>query len=244
MAGLRTVLRRRRQYAGERCGLGDIDLAEALAEIDLCGGRDAVGALPEKHLVEEERHDLFLGERLLDLPGEERLAEFSRKQLLTGQEIVAGQLLGNRAAAAGNLSFFDKENQRAQDSLVVDAGMLEEPAVFRRHEGIDDKGWQVVVVDNDSTPLADLFNQASVTAVNPQRNLQGNVPDGFRGRQARRDVVVSANNGRRCGHAHGNTQPQRERQPAGFAPFPSIGTGRNVTCPSILHGRVCPGRAG
>ena len=54
-------------------------LLQGLAEIDLRGGRDAVGPLAEEHLVDEQGENLFLREFLLDLVGEERFTELARK---------------------------------------------------------------------------------------------------------------------------------------------------------------------
>ena len=42
--------------------------------------------------------------RLFDLPGKKCFTQFAREQLLAGQKIVAGKLLGYRAAAAGDLA--------------------------------------------------------------------------------------------------------------------------------------------
>ncbi len=59
-AAHRVVAGRCREHPRECRGFGDGDVRQRFAVVDLRRGGDAVGALAEEHLVQEERHDLFL----------------------------------------------------------------------------------------------------------------------------------------------------------------------------------------
>ncbi len=63
----RVVKRGRLRNPGERGGLGDGQLVQALAEERLRGGGDAVGALAEEDDVQIELEDLLLGELVIHL---------------------------------------------------------------------------------------------------------------------------------------------------------------------------------
>ena len=74
-------------------------LLERLVEEGARRGLDAVGALAEVDLVEVHLEDLVLRVVALDLDRERDLLELARQRALVGEEQVAGELLGDRAAA-------------------------------------------------------------------------------------------------------------------------------------------------
>ena len=195
-AAHRVVVGRRRQHAGQRRGLRDVDVLERLAEVDLRCRRDAVGALSEEHLVQEQRHDLFFRELLFYLPGEEGLAQLAREQAFAGQEVVARELLGDRAAALAARARAQVVDGGAQDADRVDAGVAEETAVLGGDEGIDDEGLELVVADQDAATLAHFLDQAAVAAVHAQRDLQRDLANRLGRRQAGGYVIPGADDGR------------------------------------------------
>ena len=78
--------------------------------------------------------------------------------------------------------------------------MFPETTVLGGDECIDDEIGQVIVIDQDTTPLSDLFYKAAVAAENPEWDLQRNITDRFRFRQTGRDIVIGAYDGCRHGH--------------------------------------------
>ena len=72
-----------------------------LVEVNPRGGGDSIGALAKEHLVQEERHDLFFAELLLDSIRKKRFSKFANERLLERQEVGACELLCQRTATAG-----------------------------------------------------------------------------------------------------------------------------------------------
>src|SRR6185503_18992723 len=87
--------------AGDERRLFERELLVALVEVQPGRRLDAVGAVAEIHLVAVDREDLPLGVALLDLDGEDRLADLALERLLIRQaELileVPRQLLRERA---------------------------------------------------------------------------------------------------------------------------------------------------
>ena len=87
-------------------------------------------------------------------------------------------------------------------------------AVYGGDEGIDYIRGQIVICDEDSAALPDLFDQAPVATEDPERDLQRNFTDGFCGWEARRDIKVSAEHCRRGAQEPAHAQAKQQNQPA------------------------------
>ena len=167
-------------YPGNDGRIGQADRVERLAEIGLRGGGHTVGMVAEKRGIEEDVEDFFLGEFPLDAQRKNPLLEFSNQRPVAGEKVLAGDLLGDGAAALVTLAGIENEQQdRPQRALVVDARMLEEAIVLRREHGLDDHRRHVFEVDRYA-PFAELGDQPSVAAVDGQRDLNAHVAQLFR----------------------------------------------------------------
>ncbi len=144
--------------AGDQGRFGDVDPANRLAEIVAGRGLDAVDAAAEEDLVAVEGHDLVFGVLLLDLDGQQHLAQLARQGELGGEEEAAGQLLGDRAAAAPLLA-----QQHAADG--ADGAAEVDPPV----------GIELVVLGGDDRLLQD---RRDVVAADDDALLDGEVLDG------------------------------------------------------------------
>ena len=241
MAGTayRVVAGWRRQDAGQCRRFSNVDRGEFLAEVDLCGGRNAVGPLAKKHLVDEQRKNLFLRKLLFDFIGEEGFADFSRENPFARQEVVAGELLGECAAAAADFAADGKAECRSQDALVVDTRVHPETTVLRRDKGVHDVRRNLIEFDQHPAPFAYLFYKASVAAENPERNLQRDVADRLGFGQPRLHVIVGTNH-RSCDrHGARQAQSQQRNQPApataaGFVNWSLRVTARVLHSPALL----------
>ncbi len=144
---------------GERRRLGQGDLGEGFGEIGLGGGGHAIGLLAEIDLVEIELEDPFLGERLLDAHGEDRLADLARKRPFVAEQHVLGELLGDGRGADGAavvVEVAEIGDRGAQDSERVDAAMDPEILVLGGDEGVAHHGGDGVERREDA-PLAGEF---------------------------------------------------------------------------------------
>ena len=120
--------------AGDQRRLLHGQVLRALVEVDARGGLDAVRAVPEVDLVRVEREDLGFRVALLDLDGEQRLADLPLPGLLRRQEQVARELLRQRAGAAGLALLHEVAEQRDDDARDAEADVLLEPLVLGRHD--------------------------------------------------------------------------------------------------------------
>ncbi len=93
--------------AGEQGALGEVELAERLAEEGLGGFAEAVdgvaAALAEVDLVGVHLEDLLLVEASFELEGDHDLAELALDLLFRREEEAAGELLGESGAAAAHV---------------------------------------------------------------------------------------------------------------------------------------------
>ena len=108
----------------------EAEVRDALAEIEVRGRLDAVGAVAEVELVAVELEDPLLGIFLLDAAGDEHLLELPPDGLLGIEEQLAGQLLGDGAPALGPAQGAapdpdDVLLERPEDAHVIDARMCE-----------------------------------------------------------------------------------------------------------------------
>ena len=85
--------------ARENGGLGQCELANALAEVVFARLFDAVSTVTEIDVVEVELEDLVLRKLLLDAPREKNFLHFALVRALVGEEDVLDDLLGDGAAA-------------------------------------------------------------------------------------------------------------------------------------------------
>ena len=122
-----------------------------LAEQELAGGLHAVAAVAEVDLVAVEGEDLFLGEALLDLEGQDDLLDLPLVGLLGGEEQQPRELHGQRGEAlalasgaevgegrAGTrqtltpMCFQKSESSTATIALRSTGGMSPKPTITRR----------------------------------------------------------------------------------------------------------------
>jgi hypothetical protein len=67
--------------------------------------------------------------------------------------------------------------------------MHKEPLVFRGDECIDNVWRHILILNKYASALSDFFYKVSVAAEYAQRDLQRDIADGLRGRQAWRDKI-------------------------------------------------------
>ena len=133
------VLRGAVGQAGQQGALGEVQLADVLAEVRLGGGLDAEGAAAVVDVVQVHRQDFLLGVVLLDAVGDEPLVQLAADGLFAGQPLhlhVAGELLGDGAAALGLAPAAEVLVERAGDALEVHALMLVKALVFKGDGGV------------------------------------------------------------------------------------------------------------
>ena len=134
----RIVVIRRLGQCREIGGLGQRQLVHRLVEILERRRGDAIGAEPEKDLVEVEFEDLVLAVGLLDAQRQDRFLDLAGDALLVAEQEVLRHLLGDRRGAdqplAGAIGL-DVLDHRAGDSVKVEAGVMVEVLVLGRDEG-------------------------------------------------------------------------------------------------------------
>lgn len=102
----RVVARGRFRQAGDHRHLGQAQVFDRLAVIDLCGSLDAIGTVAQVDLVDVELEDLVLGQLSLDLQGQEDFIDLSREASFIGKEVVLRYLHGDGAAASLDVTAF------------------------------------------------------------------------------------------------------------------------------------------
>ena len=199
----RVVGGRRFWQAGEHGGLREAQLVERLAEVDLRGGGETVGALPEVDLVDVELEDLVLAQVVLDLEREQRLVELARQRLLGGEEEIARHLHGDRARALAAAALREVGVGGARDAQIVDAGVLVEALVLGR----EDRLLQLLGHLLDRNQQAALFAELA-----DQRALRRCRPAGGSWADSRSVPQAKAGSGRR---ARRPARPETRRPPPG-----------------------------
>src|SRR5258706_15556821 len=86
------VERRCLGQAGEQGAFREAQLVERLVEINLRGGAETIGALPEVDLIDVQLENLLLAEAVLDLEGEQRFVELAVERFFRGEKEVARHL--------------------------------------------------------------------------------------------------------------------------------------------------------
>ncbi len=103
---------------------------------------DTVCVPPQPDLVEIQLQDLRLGQRILDLVGEDRLLDLAGRRVGVADQQVLGDLLGDGRAAARAptaAELLGIVDDRARQPRIVDAAMLEEALVLGRQERTDEQ---------------------------------------------------------------------------------------------------------
>ena len=152
----------------------EVEVADVLAEEEIGRGLDAEGAVAEEEVVAVELEDLLLGVELLDLARQVELLELAAEADLAVEEEVAGQLLGDRAAALGPLAAQDLEHvgpDGPEDAAHVDAAVVEEVRVLRGDDGVDQGLGDLVVGDLDASLLGELLDRLAVGGVDRRDEL-------------------------------------------------------------------------
>ena len=204
----RIVFRRPLRHACQRGSLAQREIVELLAEIGFRGGGDAVGALPEEDHVEIQRENFFLGEITLQPVGDERLLQLAHHGFFLREERAARGLHRDRAAAL-RFSRGDIDEQTAQDSLPVEAVMLEEAVVLRGNECLAHHERNLFVLDRVAALLTDLRDEIAGARVHAQRHRELVVLHRRHGRQRRFEVDIAADEGvcdRKCDRRHTHQQ--------------------------------------
>ena len=139
---IRRVDSRVGRESGQSHELDQVQLFHVLAEKRLGRGLDAVGAMAIVDLVQVQLENLILGEGALDLHREKSLLEFAVKGLGHVQEHVAGELLGDGAAALDKVQVLQVVEVHAEEPDDVNAPVVVEALVLDRDhrdlEGVRD----------------------------------------------------------------------------------------------------------
>ena len=169
--GYRVPARRRLGQPGDHRVLRQTQLVDGLAVIRLRGGTDAIGTAAEVDLVQVQLQDLLLGQLALDAQRQEDLLDLADVGLLVAEKEVTGQLHGDGAAARALFAGACQLHRGAQDTLIVDPGMLVKAVILGGQEGLLQHLRDLCQGQWFTTGLAELCQQLSVTAVDPHWHL-------------------------------------------------------------------------
>ena len=142
LAAERIVIVRSLRQAGEIGRLRDAQLVHRLVEVQKRGRGDAIGAEAEIDFVEIEFEDFLLRIGALDAQRQQRFLDLALERHLIVQQEVLGDLLGDGRGALRPppaAVVLDIEHAGANDAVNVDARMVIEILVLRRHEGVGDE---------------------------------------------------------------------------------------------------------
>ena len=126
----RVVRRRRLRQPGEHRRLGDGDVLERLAEIDLAGRGEAERALAERNMVHVDLENLLLGQQAFDLQRKQHLVDFASKCFFRRQIEIARDLHRDRRCALRAARLAEVGQTGADHAHVVDAAVLIELRVL------------------------------------------------------------------------------------------------------------------
>ena len=135
---MRRVFGRRLEQAGQHGRLGEGQVLDALAEIEIGRGRDAERAAAHIGAVEIELQDLLLRQVGLEPQRQEGLLDLALDGALVGQEQVLGELLGDGGAALHHRIGAHVLLHGAEQAEEIDAEMVEEAAVLGGEHRLDD----------------------------------------------------------------------------------------------------------
>ena len=127
-------------HAGDFGGFGQRDAVEFLAQVGfrrLTQAHDVERAAPAQvHLVGVVFENLFLGELLLQLQGDDEFGRFALPALVLREKEHARRLHAEGGGALVLAAFLDIHVDRFHDADRVEAGVLEEALVFGRSDGV------------------------------------------------------------------------------------------------------------
>jgi uncharacterized protein YjbJ (UPF0337 family) len=133
-----------------------------------------------------------LDKAALDLDGQEDFVELAQERALEAQEVVAGDLHGQGAAAGDLLAGHRQLGHGARETGEIDAVVFEEAVVFRCEQGVDELPRDLLEAQRVALLLAELADQFPVTRVHAHRRLQLHVAQGRDVRQIGGQVQVGA----------------------------------------------------
>ena len=126
--------------AGEQRSFGQGELARVFAEVEGGACLEAEDAVAEIDLVRVEGEYLLLGERALDLDGEEDLLQLPAEGAVAREKQVARQLHGEGGGALGAAARGQVVIRRAGDAEYVDAPVALEVLVLDGEDGLAQHG--------------------------------------------------------------------------------------------------------
>jgi hypothetical protein len=100
--------------------------------------------------------------------------------------------------------------------------VYEKALIFCSDKRIHDMRRQLIVGNQDATPLADLGNEIAIAAEDTQRDLQRYVANRFSGRQAGLHKVIGANDTRGHANAAYGTHTQQHDRGANQLMSPNV----------------------
>ncbi len=159
--------------------------------------------MPQKDLVDVKLENLVLGQRLLQAKREQRLLYLAFVGLLAGEKIVAGDLHGDRAGTLSVLARAQVGERRAGHAGDVDTRMTIEGVVLGRQYRVDEQRRHVLDLHRDATLVAEFPDERTVRGVDPQRDLETDVPDRFDGGQIGQQAPHKHADGGGCEQARG-----------------------------------------
>ena len=192
----------------------ETEVRDALAEIEVRGRLDAVGAVAEVELVAVQLEDPLLGILLLDAAGDEHLLELPPDGLLGIEEQLAGQLLGDGAPALGaaERAAPDPDDvllERPDDAHVIDALVRIEPGVLGGDDGLLQDVGNARVRDFDPPLLGELLDDVALVGQDRGDDLGPEVLELVDRREVVPDGHVGAEHGAQgAGRADGQHDEQ------------------------------------
>ncbi len=145
----RAVRHRRADESRDRRRLRNRQLLRVLAEVEPRRRFDAVGAVPEVHLIRVELEDLVLREVLLDVDRQEHLVDLAAKALLGREEDLLGELLRQRRRPFDLLAGDEVLQAGAEDRFRIDAAVVVEVGILGGDDGVDQGGRHVALRYHD-----------------------------------------------------------------------------------------------
>jgi hypothetical protein len=202
--------------AGQHGCLGDADLVQRLAEIDLAGRCETVRAVAEEDLIHVDLEDLLLGQGRLDLQRQQDLVDLAGEGLLGRQVEVARHLHRDRRCTLA-ARFADIGQAGADDAEVVHAAMLVEARVLDRQHRFLHQFGDLLDGPVAATLLAELAQQHAVAGQHPHRQLGAVVGQPADIRQIRIGQRQGQGEQQKDGRDGATQQPQPPQRPAAEA---------------------------
>ena len=211
------VGRRRFRQAGQHGRFGHGEILDILAEIDLRGRGETVGALTQINLVHIHFEDLVLAEVFLDLPRQQDFIRLALQGLFTGQEEIARHLLRDgRGALLGAAR--QVVQGRAGDAQIVDTAMFIEAVIFDGQHGFLHDIGNILDMHHVAPFFTELADQHTVGREHAQRHFRLVIGQGIERRQVRIGHGQAKNHQQDADDAQAQQRYQRHQQKTfGFA---------------------------